>query len=88
MDKLIDIDIATENGDILTVQKLHQEYSIKPSLYAKQMCLINGHYNAVLFIESNMGTRNNLGIQTIHKRYNEKTKEFIWDAVIPNMFRY
>lgn len=85
--KYLDIDIATENGNIELVKDLYANYNIKPSLYAKQMALINGYTKMVMYIENNIGVRNKVNIDMVHKKYNNSTKTFEYDEIVPNRFR-
>lgn len=88
MNVYLDMDIATENGDLELVKELYKKYSVKPSLYAKQICSINGYHNVVIYIENYIGTRNNVSIEHVHKKYNRFTKQFEWDEIVPNTYRY
>lgn len=79
-------DVAIEEGDFDKVKKLYNTTSY--SLYAKQMAIINKHYNIVMFIESHGTQRNNIGIEKVHKKFNTNTKKFEWSDVIPSKFRF
>ena len=88
MISVVDIDIATEKGKINEVQELHMTYKLKPSLYAKQMALVNGHIDTYKYVDKFIGTRGNIGIATVHKTRDSKTGKLEWSEVIPKAFQF
>lgn len=79
------VDIAVEEGDIMTATRLIMEKQY-PSLYAVQMAFVNGNYHTGNFALTHCtnNLRNNQDIKSVH--FNYKTK--VWDACIPKKFQY
>ena len=71
-----------EEGDLERTKWLIDNFKCEPSLYAKQMSLVNGHNNIVLWLEA-MKTplRNNVSLSTVHRRYDKHTGQFKWFGI-------
>ena len=81
------VDIAVEEGNEEMAKFLVQEFHSKPSLYEKQMSHINGHSNLSFWMDKYAEQRNNLGIDSVYKRF-DGDKGWIWNDCIPMAFRY
>jgi len=62
------IDVAVEEGDMDTLLKIYKEHKVKPSLYSKQMSMINGHFDIVMYIDEHIGVRNNISVKKVHEK--------------------
>lgn len=82
------IDKAIEEGNIEMVKFLVNEFNCQPSLYAKQMANINGHTSLLTWIDTYATQRNNIGIDSVHRRFNKTQGKFIWSDCIPTQYRY
>ena len=59
-----------------------------PSLYAKQMANINGHVSLVNWIDTYTTQRNDIGIDSVHRRFDKNKGVFSWSECIPMEYRY
>lgn len=82
---ILEIDKAVEYGDMDKVKKVCTGGE-KPSLYAKQMALINGHVDMVAYVDTCVGTRGIVGVDTVH--YKMYKGNVGWDENVPEKFRY
>jgi len=78
------IDESVEEGNIEIAKFLVLEFKTKPSLYAKEMAMVNKHFDLIQWINSNVnGTRNQTGISGIHRKFDKNCGTFIWPEWIP-----
>lgn len=82
------VDVAVENGNEQMAKFLVSEFNCQPSLYSKQMAEINGHVGLAQYMNSFVGQRNDTSVAIVHRRYNDKTKQFVWDSCIPKEFQF
>jgi hypothetical protein len=82
----MEIDIAVDEGRTEDAKQIHKKYKVLPSLYAKQMALVNGFPATNLWVDT-IGVRNQTGIDTVHERY-DKNEGFVWSSTIPEQFRF
>ena len=82
------VDISVEEGDTNMAQFLITSFNCQPSLYAKQMATINGHNKLSLWVDTYATQRNDVGIDSVHKRYDRNQRIYCWSDVIPEQFRY
>lgn len=79
------IDTSIENGNFPMVEYLIKR-GMKYSLYAKQMAMVNGFYNIVLYVETFGKIRNNIGIDKVHRKHIKSG--FVWSDCIPNEYQF
>lgn len=82
------IDKSLETGNKYMTILLITTFNCNPSLYAQQMAHINGHHALAVFSEEFSEKRNNVGIMSVHRRFNRDTKKFEWDDCIPVEYRF
>lgn len=81
------LDIATDSGNEDMAKFLVSEMKCQPSLYAVQMCEVNGHKDLSDWMKNNTTVRNNTSIEIVHKRYNKENGLFEWNSSIPEKYR-
>ena len=77
------IDSALEDGNDKMTKLLVCKYNAAPSLYAKQMAHINGHHKLVFWMDAFTKTRNDTGINIVHKHVKNG-----WNECIPEEYRF
>jgi hypothetical protein len=82
----MEIDIAVDEGRTEDAKQIYKKYNVKPSLYAKQMALVNGFPATNLWVDT-IGVRNQTGIDTVHEICT-KDNGFQWSSAIPEQFRF
>ena len=82
------VDIATEEGNEKMAKFLVEEFKSQPSLYAKQLAHINGYSGLSFWMDKYAQQRNDIGIDSVHKRFNKKIGKWIWNDCIPIESRY
>lgn len=92
------IDISLEEGREEMTKFLIAEFGCVPSLYAKQMALVNRHIGLCMWVDehlssvdaenknNNSNKRNDTGISKVHLKI--KDKKLCWDDSIPEYARY
>jgi len=84
------VDVSIEEGNEKMAKFLVQEFGAQPSLYAKQMAHVNGHSNLSFWMDKYAQQRNNIGIDSVHKRFDgsKSGMGWFWSESIPEKFRY
>lgn len=72
------IDIAIEEGQTDMSKFLITEFKCQPSLYAKQMAIVNGHDQLSSWVDQNAIQRNQTGINVVHRHYDKEKRQFVW----------
>lgn len=89
------IDISMEEGREEMTKFLIVEFGCVPSLYAKQMALVNRHIGLCMWVDEHLSSvgaenknnkRNDTGISKVHLKI--KDKKLCWDESIPEYARY
>jgi hypothetical protein len=79
--KTLLVDIALDNGNDDMTRYLITEHGCKPSLYAKQIAVINGNLKLASFVDFSGTLRSNTGIISVHWGLNG------WHDCIPQEYR-
>lgn len=81
------IDTATEEGNEDMAKFLVNEFSASPSLFAKQMALVNDHTKLVMWLDKYSVQRNNVSVTDVYRHYNKQNKTFEWNPIIAEKFQ-